>query len=206
MGRSVALRANSLELLADLERLGAITRTYLLLPEDITFDRYEALYSMVGEWRDSTCWLIGDLINQGEKVFGHTYAQASEATGLHPQTLMNYASVCSHIPRSRRRPPSVLKFGVHAEVAYLPPKEQEHWLTEAERNGWGRSRLREALQPVREMKGTAKTISTSTEAPEPSETPTPGSELLPPAGDETTHICQCPSCGRYHRIDKDVMT
>jgi hypothetical protein len=82
-------------------------------------------------------------------VYGETYAQAVHATGLAEQTLTNYASVCNRIPRSRRRPPHVLKFSVHAEVAYLPPADQEKWLKEAVANKWKRRDLREALAPIR---------------------------------------------------------
>jgi hypothetical protein len=187
------VKTSGLSLLVELERTGAITRTSLTLPPDVTYDQYEALFTMLGDIRDSACWLIGDLINYGEKVYGHTYAQAVHLTGLNEHTLANYAWVCSNIPRSRRREPSKLRFSVHSEVAFLPPSEQEHWLKLAEKNGWKRARMREALAPLRDgPTAPMKEIEASS-----------GDENLPPAG-PLVHICQCPACGRYHRSDEDV--
>lgn len=190
--------AAGMGLMAQLEAAGAITKTSLVLPPDTSFAQFEALFLMTLEARDSMCWWLGDLINFGEKVYGETYAQAVEITGLTVHTLQQYASVCGRIPRSRRRPPRRLSFSTHAAVAYESPGEQERWLKLAEKNGWKRSQLREALS---EAKGIAA----------------PDVEILPPAGafprenaelgelpDWPEHICQCPACGRYHRTDIDV--
>jgi hypothetical protein len=171
---NLAVRASGgIELLAQLERAGAITSTSLVLPPETTWEQYEALAGMLGQLHRTAGWLIGDLLNFGEKVYGETYVQAAAATGLAEQTLMNYASVCSRIPRARRRPS--LPFSVHAEVAYLEPDEQERWLSEAEQEGWTRSELRLA------MKGEQP------QDPEPEVEP----EVLPLAGE----MSYCPNCG-----------
>lgn len=194
----VAINNQGLQLLAELERTGAITDTSLVLPPDLTYDQYDALACMFGQIHRQTAFLLGDLLNYGEKVYGHTYAQASASTGLAEQTLMNYASVCSRIPRSRRR--KQLAFSVHAEVASLPPREQEVWLTKAVDEGWTRSILREELAPVRAA--VALGVSESLNGPVPAERVVPAPEFIPPAGE--SHICQCLTCGRYHRSDRDV--
>ena len=47
---------------------------------------------------------------------------------------MNASWVAGQIETSRRR--EVLSWGHHAEVAALPPAQQEKLLNEAEENGW----------------------------------------------------------------------
>lgn len=142
-----AQEASSL-LMRALEDAGAITPTALLIHEpEIEYDRYEALCYFLGRLNRSCSWWIGDLLNYGEQVFGHYVYQAAEATGLAPQTLANRASVCRHIPPSRRR--ASLPFGVHAEVAYLDPAERDRWLDRAELGGWTRATLRDAMRAAR---------------------------------------------------------
>lgn len=97
---------------------------------------------MFGQLHRTSAWLIGDLLNHIERVYGETYAQAAEATGLSKGALMNYTSVCRNIPRSRRRP--TVPFSTHMDVAYLEPAEQERWLKEAADKGWTKEELRSA--------------------------------------------------------------
>jgi hypothetical protein len=134
--------SQGIQLLAQLEQSGAITATALVLPPDTPYEQCEALAAMFGQLHRTSAWLIGDLLNHIERAYGETYAQAAEATGLSKGTLMNYTSVCSHIPRSRRR--ASLPFSTHAEVAYLPPVEQEEWLKKASDRQWTKAELRAA--------------------------------------------------------------
>lgn len=136
------LPSEGLRLLAQLEASGAITPTALVLPPDTPYDQCEALAAMFGQLHRTSAWLIGDLLNHIERVYGETYAQAAEATGLSKGTLMNYTSVCSHIPRSRRK--ATVPFSTHAEVAYLAPEEQSDWLKKAVDNKWTKAELRAA--------------------------------------------------------------
>lgn len=143
MGEELEHRPSTgIQLLVELEERGAITPTSLSLPPDLPYDQYEALAAMFGQLHRTSAWLIGDLLNYGERVYGEKYAQAEAATGLSKGTLMNMASVCSHIPRSRRR--QSLPFSTHAEVAYLEPQEQERWLKKAASEGWTKEELRAA--------------------------------------------------------------
>lgn len=175
-----------LTLLAELERNGAITETSLRLPPGLPFDQYEALASMFGQLHRTSQWLIGDLINYGEKAdYGEKYVQAAELTGLAPQTLANYSSVCNLIPRSRRRPG--VNFSIHAEVASKEPEEQKKWLRLAEENGWTRAQLRNQLDGIEVDK--YQSVADESKV-----------EVLPADG----HLCQCFTCGRVHRNDLDV--
>jgi hypothetical protein len=136
----VAPAPSGIQLLAALEETGAITPTALILSPDISYEQCEALASMLGQLHRTSQWLIGDLLNHIERVYGETYAQAAEITGLSKGALMNYTSVCGRIPRSRRR--ANVPFSTHMEVAYLEPDEQEHWLKEAAANKWTKEELR----------------------------------------------------------------
>lgn len=129
-----------------LERLGAVSAIGLDLPADITYERYEALMVALGRAHRAVAWVVGDGLIQGEGLFPERYAQAAEATKLAPQTLMNYASVARRVPKERRRPG--IPFGVHAEVASLPPAEQVEWLDRVVANDWRREELRQNIRPV----------------------------------------------------------
>lgn len=211
------------QLLVQLEQSGAITATSLNLPPDLPFDQFEALAYMFGRIRDQSAWVIGDLLNYGEKAYGHKYAQAEAATGLAEQTLMNYSSVCGRVPKSRRR--KGLKFSHHAEVASLSPDDQNHWLSLAYKGGWPRSRLRfeldewkrqkildamdptvAAVQPVaiqaavEDRQGTVPDRNGDVPLTARQEIDKARVEVLP----AETHICHCLVCGRAHRSDIDV--
>lgn len=134
--------SNGIQLLAELEKAGAITNTALILPPDTPYAQCEALAAMFGQLHRTSAWLIGDLLNHIERVYGETYAQAAEATKLSKGALMNYTWVCSRIPRSRRR--ANVPFSTHMDVAALEPQEQDHWLREAEANHWTKEELRAA--------------------------------------------------------------
>lgn len=114
---------------------------------DMPYEVYEELLVSAGRVKRSMSWWIGDLINFGEGMYPDRYSQAMEATGLRYETISNYAWVCRRVARSRRR--DRLAFGIHAEVAPLPPREQTHWLSEAAKNGWTTSELREAIRWAR---------------------------------------------------------
>lgn len=208
-----------LTLLAHLEQNGWVTLTSINLPPGaVTDDQFDSLLHWAGQLHESSCWILGDLLNYGERVYGETYAQAIKATGLAEQTLINYASVCNRIPRSRRR--RGLKFGVHAEVAYMTVQEQEHWLKTAAANDWGRSRLREELAPIRaEAKAKAQAavervveqdivgeleqaaVQVLAERATATNGAENGSALLPTAVE--LHICFCAACGRSYRNEDE---
>ena len=142
-----AKRPAGLGVLAQLEKAGALTETSLTLPAGTSFDRWEAVLGACGHVKHVTCWLIGDALLFGEAAYGERYAQAVEITGLSPDTLANYASVCRRVPHAHRRG-RPLTFGHHAEVAALEPKEQKQWLDKALANDWTRAQLRVQMRDV----------------------------------------------------------
>lgn len=132
-----------------LEAAGAvITEVSLDLSDpDLDWDDYQRLGTFLGSMNRACAWWVGDFILYGERLYGELYAQIEEALGLAPQTLANRASVARHIPPNRRR--AALPFGVHAEVAYLEPRERDLWLDKAERGQWTRAKLREEMRDAR---------------------------------------------------------
>jgi hypothetical protein len=133
-----------MEAVAALEGLGAATAVSLDLPENMTYERYEALGVALSSAREKITWWIAEWIRYGETNYGEKYAQAVEVTGLTVGTCMTYASIANRVPVERRRPE--LKFGHHAEVASLKPDDQIRWLDDAVTNGWKRDELRSRLQ------------------------------------------------------------
>lgn len=127
-----------------LGKAGALSPTSLDLFDDMPFDRYEALAGLFGRVKRSTSWWLGDLLNFGEAAYGEKYAQAEQATGLSPSTLMNYSYVCRQVPKQRRV--ENVSFACHNEVAPLPPNEQKHWLKVASSEGLTQRELRERIK------------------------------------------------------------
>lgn len=131
------------QLVLALEDSGALTPTALVLTDrDMPFERYEAIMGFVGRVKRTSSWWVGDAIVFGEGIYGEQFAQAMAVTGLSEQTLLQYQFVCQNIPPERRR--ESLSFGVHELVARDPGDEQEAWLSQAEKKGWGVKELRAA--------------------------------------------------------------
>ncbi|WP_049569202.1 LmbU family transcriptional regulator [Nonomuraea sp. SBT364] len=122
-------------------------RLGLALPEKYPFDAWRQLGRQINLIADSSVWWLGDWLVFGEESFPGRYKKAIEQTSLEYQTLRNYAWVARRIPISRRR--DKLSFQHHAEVASLPPHEQDLWLDRAEQNNWPRNRLRSELRSAR---------------------------------------------------------
>ena len=66
------------------------------------------------------------------------------ATGFAEQTLRNDAWVCSKVEPERRR--ADVSFALYAEVASLPPAEQDRILSEAQENNLTRAEVRARRQ------------------------------------------------------------
>jgi hypothetical protein len=171
-----------------LEAAGAIvTETSLQLYDpELPWADYERLGQFLGQMNRACSWWVGDLVLFGEQIYGEQYAQIEVSLGLAPQTIANRASVARHIPPERRR--ASLAFGVHAEVAYLEPRERDQWLDRAEREHWTRAKLREEMRAARgETSDGPVDDLVETSVLESSDDPYEG------FGQLKTHTC--PSCG-----------
>ncbi len=75
-------------------------------------------------------WWVGDWIRYGNAHWGEKYIEAARVTGLDAKTLRNIAYVASRFHLSRRR--DNLSWTHHAELAALPPDQQDQWLDRAQ--------------------------------------------------------------------------
>lgn len=108
---------------------GVVAECGLTLPDGLPFAEWAAVGGLIGRIRRASLWWVGDWLNYGERVYGESYAQAMDATGLDYGTLRNAAWVASRFPLSRRR--DNLSFAHHQAVAPLLPENQQRWLDAA---------------------------------------------------------------------------
>jgi hypothetical protein len=121
-------------------------------------------------------WWVGDWIRYGTARWGEKYAEAARITGLEGKTLRNIAYVSSRFDLSRRR--DRLTWTHHAEVAALPPDQQDEWLDRA-------LALRLSPGELRiELRSAQRAFGPSSE---------PASDLI--KRDGATRTIACPRCG-----------
>ncbi|MFE5510841.1 LmbU family transcriptional regulator [Streptomyces sp. NPDC056529] len=145
------------------------TRVGLQMPVSMAYDEWERTGLRLAGVVDSSCWWLGDWLVYGKDHYADRYQRGIRAVGLSYQTLRNYAWVSRRFGLDRRR--SALSFQHHAELASLPPEEQDAWLDRAERLRWTTKQLRGALRAGR-----------GTERPAPAATAGPSGRLELPGG------------------------
>lgn len=123
------------------------TRLGLRFAGALSFEGWERAGEQISRIVSSSAWCLGDWIVVGQSRFTDRYKLVIEAVGLDYQTVRNYAWVARRFELSRRR--DTLSFQHHAEVASLPPEEQDYWLDRAEDRGWSRNRLRQEIRNSR---------------------------------------------------------
>lgn len=109
-----------------------VTSVSLEIRKGMQFERWLELGEFLRLLAKGIQFYVGDWIRYGEHEYGEMYSQAIEATGRAEATLQNWVFVAQNIDSSRRRELDVVDFSTHAEVASLPPKEQERILSLAE--------------------------------------------------------------------------
>lgn len=108
---------------------------------------YEA-WSECGDWlnyvQSGVQWWIGDWLNYGERRWGEMAFQKLNGEDYAEKTLHNFKYVAAAIHSSRRR--EELNFSQHAEIASLPPCEQDRWLDKACANKLSTRELRRQIE------------------------------------------------------------
>lgn len=118
------------------------TATALEIAEGMRFNEWQRLGERLVATSERAFWSIGDWRVYGDR-FSAGYADALRKIDLKSQTVYRCAWVCRSVRADRRR--SGLSFRHHLLVARLSEAEQEAWLNEAERHGWGTRELEERL-------------------------------------------------------------
>ena len=124
-----------------------VTQVGLRMPPLLSYQRWELTGRRMAEVASSSAWCLGDWIIYGQSRYTDRYRHAIDVVGLDYQTIRNYAWVARRFSVDRRR--AALSFQHHAEVASLPPSEQDHWLDRAEKSVWSRNELRRAVRAAR---------------------------------------------------------
>lgn len=68
----------------------------------LNYEEWEQVGRTLMQIRDSINWWIGDWLNEGERAFGETYAQAIEITGWDISRLQSAKWVSSRVPTENR--------------------------------------------------------------------------------------------------------
>ncbi|MEV8631145.1 LmbU family transcriptional regulator [Streptosporangium sp. NPDC051023] len=127
-----------------------VTPVGLHIPTELPYTLWEKAGFRISAVANSSTWCLGDWLVYGQSRYTDRYRKAIDAIGLDYQTLRNYAWVSRRVELSRRR--DGLSFQHHAEVAALPPEEQDYWLDQAQQNKWPRNQLRQNLAASRREK------------------------------------------------------
>lgn len=123
----------------------------LHMPDDLPFEEWVKIGRKLTRSDQVMQWWLGDWarFGAGDKDKKGWRKQGrlkefAEANGINYQTLRNLAWVSGNVQLSRRR--DSLEWAKHAEVAALPPKEQEKWLAKTEAEALPRAELRRQIR------------------------------------------------------------
>jgi hypothetical protein len=129
---------------------GQLTNVSWSAPGVMSFEQWVFHGRRLGAVGRGVGWWIADWLRFGNARYGEKYVRASKITGYDVQTLMNMVYVASSVDPSRRR--EQLSWSHHAEVAALPPEEQDHWLDRVEEHRLSVRDLRLLLREARREK------------------------------------------------------
>ena len=135
------IQTNLDELLAN---CGTIDAVSWQAPSRMTYAEWAEIGSKFQYVNGSINWWLGDWLNEGEKRYGETYAQAIELTG----NRLEHLKQCSWIANSVKSCTRVhdLTWTHHRYVAHLPESEQRLWLEHAVDHSLSSRELKQALE------------------------------------------------------------
>lgn len=133
------------------------TPVSLTIPNGMKFERWQELGVALRAAGKGVQFWIGDWIRYGEHEYGEKYSQAIEVTGREAATLQNWVYVAENVHSSRRRELDKVDFSTHAEVASLPPAEQERILAHAEAEDATVKQVRKEVHRTKRKLGQEKT-------------------------------------------------
>lgn len=155
----------------------------------LTVEEWQRYGTRLGAMSKSTNWWLGDWVRFGLRYLDQRYDQICRVTGYDEQTLMNMAYVAKNFPAPRRR--ENLSWSHHAELAPLPPDEQDRWLDLA------------AAQKlsVRQLRAKVRLAQRVDQPPELTEE-SDADSCESPVASEGTELLFCPRCGASFSSDE----
>lgn len=135
------VQTNLDELLAD---CGTIDAVSWQAPKQMTYAQWAEIGSKFQYVSGSLNWWLGDWLNEGEKRYGETYAQAVEMTGHKEDHLIKCKQVAGSVQKWTRV--QDLSWTHHRYVSHLPDNEQGLWLNHALAHSLSSRELKQALE------------------------------------------------------------
>lgn len=123
--------------------------------EPIPYDKLEQQFQALEDLADALPFVMGDMLNYAEMIYGESYTQISKATGVPVQRLAQYKWVMKVFPPERRYPIGTgIKYSHYRYVAghkndkdeSLSYEQQDQWLAAAYANTWTGQELIEHLK------------------------------------------------------------
>lgn len=140
MSKSVAKQTTQLSL------PGEATAVSLILPENLSFERWEEVGHEIARCERAVMWWMGDWWNYGERKYGEMAAQATDSDYSY-DTWRQAARVARAIEPCRRL--HNVSWSIHQEVAPLPPAEQDALLAKAAKEEWSQRDTRRAVRRLK---------------------------------------------------------
>lgn len=123
--------------------------------DPIPFADLEQQFQALEDLADALPFVLGDMLNYAELIYGESYPQISKATGISIQRLTQYKWVMGVFPPERRYPMGTgIKYSHYRYVAGhknakgegLSYEQQDQWLAAAYANTWTGQELIEHLK------------------------------------------------------------
>ena len=118
-----------------------MTAVGLVVPEDVQPDELKDVAVVIRDLQTSIQWIVGDLINSMEFVWGQSYQNVAIELGYEVKTVKEWAYICRNLSIRMDK----LSFGHHQQVASMPSDLQAQWLQWAVENSASITALRQAM-------------------------------------------------------------
>lgn len=140
----------------ELEQFGKPTRTSLVLVDGIGFNDWKGIGERLATMGDSCNWWLGDWLAYGDR-YRREYPVAMQQIDRSYAALTQYAYVASKVEVCTRV--QDLSWTHHRVVAPFETEQQRYWLDEAQRHGWSKRELEQAIAEASERPGRAPAFS-----------------------------------------------
>jgi hypothetical protein len=130
------------------------TETGIIFQGEMPLEKWVKGFEFFQKLGSKSQWWRGDMLNEGERKYGESYAQAIDIHGKSESRLQTYCYVCTKFPIERRRPE--ISFDHHAEAASLEPREADALLLRAIRERWSKMDVRAEVARINERNGVPK--------------------------------------------------